>query len=250
MKFRTTRPFGSAWRAAAACLLLAAFMTLLTGCLYPEDKLQQNMPPKEAVRNVQAAVDQYFQELGLLPIANSGQEVPRYEKFKVDYKKLTGKGYLSSIPTSAFENGGNYYFLIIDEETEPRVKLMDIVTSQKINDIQNWVKGHLESRGELPKAGEMYPGFYSIDYDSMGRKAPDIPSVFSGTLISAIMDDNGVVYADYGIDLMQLMSRDNSLQADEQTDLREWLVDASDFVPVKSPVYRLQDGEPVAVQPE
>jgi hypothetical protein len=242
--------YGSACRAAASAITLVALTMLLSGCLYPDENLKQNVPPKEAVRNVQAAVDQYFEELGLLPIANSDQDVPKYEKFKLDFKKLQSKGYLAAIPMAAFENGGNYYFLIIDEETDPTVKLMDIVTYQRINDVQSWVKQYRDSRGSFPAGDEMYPGFYTIDYESMGRNAPELRSVFSGTLLSAIMDKNGIVYTDYGIDLMQLLQKNDDLQATDDTDLREWLVDASDFVPVKSPEYRLQGSEPVAVLPK
>lgn len=244
------KTFGGAKRFSATTVLLATLAVTLSGCLYPKENLKQNIPPKEAVRNVQAAIDQYQEELGLLPIQNSSQDVPKYEKFKLDFPKLQGKGYISSIPAAAFENGGNYYFIVIDEETDPRVKLMDIVTFQKINDIQSWVKQYMDSRGAVPKLDEMYPGFYSIDYESMNKSAPDIRSVFSGVGLSAIVDEGGVVYADYGIDLMQLKQRNAELQATDETDLREWLVDSSDFVPVKSPEYRLKDGEPVAVKPE
>jgi hypothetical protein len=249
MRLWNKEAYGSGYRAAASAILLAALMALLSGCLYPEENLKQNVPPKEAVRNVQAAIDQYFGEQSLLPIANSDQDVPKYEKYKLDFKKLQSKGYLSAIPAAAFENGGNYYFLIIDEESDPTVKLMDIVTFQRINDVQSWVKQYRDSRGSLPQGDEMYPGFFTIDYEAMGRKAPEIRSVFSGTLLSAIMDENGVVYTDYGIDLMQLLQKNAELQAGDDTDLREWLVDSSDYVPVKAPEYRLRGGEPVAVLP-
>lgn len=251
MTMKSKQAFGGgAFRVGATAALLAALMLALSGCLYPKENLKQNVPPKEAVRNVQAAIDQYYDELSLLPIKNSDQDVPKYEKFKIDFTKLLDKGYLSSIPIAAFENGGNYYFIVIDEETAPRVKLLDIVTFQKINDVQSWVKQYVDSRGSVPKHNEMYPGFYSIDYESMNKSAPDIRSLFSGVGLSAIVDDNGVVYTDYGIDIMQLKQRNADLQATEQTDLREWLVDSSDYVPVKSPEYRLRNGEPVAVKSE
>lgn len=225
-------------------------MLSLTGCLYPKDQLKQNQAaPKEAVRNVQAAIEQYQNDTGLLPIHNSNTEVPIYEKYKIDFSKLQVKGYISTIPTAAFENGGNYYFIVIDEETEPLVKLLDIVTFQRVNDIQNWVRSHMQSGGELPKDEEMYPGFYQIDFKSMNRTAPDIRSVFSGQTIAPIIDDEGVVYTDYGIDLMQLILKSEGIAEDDQLDLRRLLVDSSDYVPVKSPIYRLVNGEPQAVHP-
>ncbi|RJE90033.1 DUF3939 domain-containing protein [Paenibacillus sp. 1011MAR3C5] len=235
-------------RIGAMIGLLAMITLSLSGCLYPEDE-KQNVPPKEAVRNVQAAIDQYFDEQGLLPIVTSSQDVPVYEKYKIDYKKLQAKGYLSYIPSAAFENGGNYYFIIIDEETDPTVKLMDIATFQKLIDVQSWVKQYSDSRGSLPKKDEMYPGFYTIDYEGMGKKAPDIRSVFSGVGLHAILDDKGNIYVDYGIDLMQYIQKNGESATNGIDDLRELLVKSSDFVPVKAPVYKLVGGEPVAVLP-
>lgn len=248
MNSRARFAAGRHWRSSVMIGLLAIMTLALSGCLYPEDQ-KQNVPPKEAVRNVQAAIDQYYDEQGLLPILTSAQDVPKYEKYRIDYKKLQAKGYLSYIPSAAFENGGNYYFIIIDEETDPTVKLMDIVTFQKLIDVQKWVKLHEDNRGALPKKDEMYPGFYAIDYEIMGKKAPDIRSVFSGVGLNVIIDDKGNLYVDYGIDLMQYIQKNGEAAASGVDDLRELLVKSNDFVPVKAPEYKLVGGEPVAVLP-
>ncbi|MCA0754425.1 hypothetical protein KP806_05140 [Paenibacillus sp. N4] len=232
------------WAALAAMLLI---LMTVTGCMYPQEELKQNqIAPKEAVRNVQAAIDQYKADTGMLPIKNSAADTPIYEKFVVDFAKLTRMGYMSDIPSAAFENGGNHYFLVIDEETKPRVRLMDIVTFQQINDIQSWVKSYTQSGGKLPKGEEMYPSFYQIDYKAMNKTAPVIRSVFSGQTLHALVDENGVVYADYGIDIMQYVQKSGKTEFEANTDLRTLLVDGSDFVPVKAPVYRWVNGEPQA----
>ncbi len=218
--------------------------------MYPKDQLKQNqVAPKEAVRNVQAAIDQYKAETGMLPIKNSTAETPKYEKFYVDFAKLGRTGYLTDIPSSAFENGGSYSFLVIDEETKPRVKLLDILAFQRINDIQSWVTAYIQTNSELPKGEQMYPGFYQIDYKSMNKTVPAIRSVFSGQTIQALVDDNGVVYSDYGIDIMQFVQKSGKTDFDAAFDLRTLLVDGTDFVPVKSPAYRFVNNEPQAVQP-
>ncbi|KRE54365.1 hypothetical protein [Paenibacillus sp. Soil522] len=234
--------------AAFAALL---FMLLsLSGCMYPKDQFMQNqVAPKEAVRNVQAAIDQYKAETGMLPIKNSTAETPKYEKFYVDFAKLGRTGYLTDIPSSAFENGGSYSFLVLDEETKPRVKLLDILAFQRINDIQSWVTAYIQTNSELPKGEQMYPGFYQIDYKSMNKTVPAIRSVFSGQTIQALVDDNGVVYSDYGIDIMQFVQKSGKTDFDAAFDLRTLLVDGTDFVPVKSPAYRLVNNEPQAVRP-
>ncbi|OMF35169.1 hypothetical protein BK133_10665 [Paenibacillus sp. FSL H8-0548] len=235
---------------SAALVALFVMMLTLSGCMYPKDQLKQNqVAPKDAIRNVQAAIDQYQEETSMLPIKNSTAETPKYEKFYIDFAKLSRTGYLTDIPTSAFENGGNYSYLVIDEETKPTVKLLDIITFQKINDIQGWVRAYIQTNSVLPKGEEMYPGFYQIDYKSMNKTAPVIRSVFSGQTLQAIVDENGVVYTDYGIDIMQFVQKNENIAIDAETDLRSLLVDKSDYVPVKAPLYRLVNEEPQAVQP-
>ncbi|MHA6483881.1 DUF3939 domain-containing protein [Paenibacillus sp. strain BS8-2] len=236
-------------RMAWVALSLALVALPLSGCMYPKDRMQQSMAPKEAIRNVQGAVDQYYDELQLLPIKNSTQSVPVYEKYMIDFDKLISRGYISATPGASFEGGGHYYFLILNEDTDPIVKLMDIVTAQKINDIQNWVDTYMEQNAAVPKSSAVYPGFYEIDYEAMKKKEPTIVSVFSGIPQRAILDEDGTVFTDYGVDLMQLLERNKDKSYEENIDLRTLLVDESEYVPVKSPAYNLVDGEPVAVQP-
>jgi len=237
-------------RQLAAFSALIVMIFALSGCMYPKSQLKQNqVAPKEAIRNVQAAIDQYQTETGMLPMKNSTAETPRYEKFYIDFGMLNRTGYMSDIPSSAFEKGGNYSYLIIDEETKPRVKLLDILAFQKINDIQSWVTSYIQTNSVLPKGDQTYPGFYQIDYKAMSKTAPTIRSVFTGQTIQAIVDENGVVYSDYGIDIMQFIQKSGKKEFDEGLDLRTLLVDGSDFVPIKAPVYHFVNNEPQAVKP-
>ncbi|MHA7963608.1 hypothetical protein ACX93W_05625 [Paenibacillus sp. CAU 1782] len=231
----------------AAVLACAILLVLTSGCLYPKEN-SQSAPPKEAVRNIQSAIDQYFSEQGLLPIINASQDVPLYEKFRLDFKKLQGKGYISSIPAAAFENGGNYYFLIIDEESKPLIRLQDILAFQKVNDLQKQVNTYSSANGKLPLSDTLYPGFFGIDYGVLGIKQPVITSMFSGGALQAMLDEEGTVYIDYGIDIMQRLQREEDISLWQDGDLRRLLIDNTEFVPVKSPAYQLnEDGEPVAV---
>ncbi|WP_082360676.1 hypothetical protein [Bacillus sp. FJAT-28004] len=234
----------------AAFSALIVMLFALSGCMYPKSQLKQNqIAPKEAIRNVQAAIDQYKAETGMLPMKNSTADTPRYEKFYIDFAMLNRTGYMSDIPSSAFEKGGNYSYLIIDEETKPRVKLLDILAFQKINDIQSWVTSYIQTNSVLPKGDQTYPEFYQIDYKAMNKSAPTIRSVFSGQTIQAIVGENGVVYSDYGIDIMQFIQKSGKEDFDPELDLRTLLVDGSDFVPVKAPVYHFVNNEPQAVKP-
>jgi len=248
MTGQAARRSASAWRAAAVVLLLSA---VLTGCLYPKEQLAQNrMPPRDAVRIVQAAVEEYRRDTGLLPIRNADADTPRYEKFVVDLARLLRTGYLSDLPAAAFEKGGNYYFLVLDEETEPTVRLLNIAVLQKLNDLEKRVKEYAASHGgALPAGEELYPSFRLLDFDKLGGRKPDIRSVFSGQPIHVLVHESGEVFADYAADIRRLVEGKGTAPAPDE-DLRELLVSETLFVPVKSPVYHWIDGDPAARYPD
>ncbi|WP_342561824.1 hypothetical protein NST84_19520 [Paenibacillus sp. FSL R7-0345] len=229
----------------AAPVLLSVF----AGCMYPGEEQRPGGGSSESVRRVQAAVDEYQGKEGLLPILNSDADTPRYEKFVVDLEKLRSEGYLDEIPSAAFEQGGNAYFLILDEETTPAVKLMDLVTVQKVNDVQRQVNRYKSAHGgSLPAGEERYPGIYTVDAKSAGTTAVALSSVYSGQPQEFIMDGNGNIYADYSADIMYAVEQSGSTPAADQ-DLRTVLEAASYYVPVKSLPYLWMGGEPVP-QPE
>src|SRR5690242_4804490 len=87
----------------SAVLVLVLFPMLLTGCLYPDEKLQENkVSYRESVKRIQSAVDDFYQEQGILPIITAGAEIPKYEKYRVDLDQLKGRGYIDQIPDTAF----------------------------------------------------------------------------------------------------------------------------------------------------
>lgn len=231
----------------ATCALLAIG---LTGCLYPKERLVENQaPPREAVRNVQAAIEQFQADRGLLPIKNSAADTPVYEKFIIDFAKLQRMNYISDIPNAAYEKGGDYYFLVLNEETEPIVRLMSVVVYQQLNDLQAKVDAYAAANGgALPIGEEAYPSFYYLAVDRLGVAKPDIRSVFGGQPLSVLVHESGTVFGDYGIDVRQAVERSETEPAGEQ-DLRELLMLQSLFVPVKSPAYVWKDGDPFAMLP-
>lgn len=237
---------GAAGRRLLAAAAIASMATLLSGCLYPRDQLGQNqLPAKDAVAGVQAVVDLYQQETGLLPLKNATAETPAYEKFAVDFGKLQRSRYLSELPAASFEKGGSYYFLIQNEETDPTVKLMPLPVFQAVNDMQAEIARLVRGGGAVPLGESLYPGFYRIDYGKLGLKEPKLRSVYSGGALSLMADERGKVYADYGPDLMRAAQKRGLKSIGPDVDLRSLLAEDTDFVPVKSPVYHLIDQEPV-----
>lgn len=229
------------------CIVLFVIMSMtLQGCLYPKEMRKESQQSvREGVLLVQNAVDQYQKDTGLLPLVSSDESVPRYEKFRVNFELLKRKDLLSAIPGSAFESGGSGVYLIIDEETIPKVKVMDLLTSQRVNDLARAVDAHIRAKGALPKQEEVYPGFYRIDEKLIGIQPEEVRSPFSRSVLSFMMDEQGRVYADYAQDIMQLVESSGKQPTGQEKDLRPMLADASFFVPVKSVAYKWSNGAPV-----
>jgi hypothetical protein len=229
-------------------IICAALLLMISGCLYPKQYTPgQAVNVSGTVQAAQDAVNRYQQATGLLPIQNADASVPVYEKYRIDFPKMQRMGYIDSIPKLAFESGGPYIFLIVDEETDPKVKLLDAAVFQTITDVQRKVDAYKrESGGKLPVEGEAYPGFSYLDFKKLGMKQPDIKSMFSPRPLELMADSQGKVYADYGIDLAQQI-REGNLAPSPEEDLRRILVERTPFVPVKSPEYRLVQDEPRAV---
>ncbi|WP_246061811.1 DUF3939 domain-containing protein [Paenibacillus oralis] len=236
-------------RQIALGLLLLAFISLLSGCMYRGEQHAGPASYTDSVDRIQRALDRFQEKEGILPIITAGQETPRYEKYRIDLDRLKRMGYLDEIPSAAFEKGGNVYFLVINEEVDPTVKVLDLPTVQKVNDIQRSVNAYRSSHGgKLPgvEAEETYPGLYTVDLSLIGAEDDEPVSVYSGKTLSYIMDSQGTVYVDYAFDMMQII--DKTQAAPEQgEDLRTRLTDNSYFVPVKSLPYRFIDGAPVPV---
>lgn len=230
-----------------ASFLLSIMSILMSGCMYQSEAEQENpVSYRESVKRIQSAVDDFYKEQSILPIITADEQVPRYEKYRIDLNKLQKMGYIDEIPKTAFENGGDGYFLIINEEEDPSVKVMDLNTQQKVNELQMSVNRYkTANNGELPKGTELYPGFSTVDLSKTDAKNMKLKSVFSGQEVTFMMDNNGIVYIDYAFDIMQAIQKEES-EPTKDEDLRIYLEHASYFVPVKSVPYYWQDKQPVA----
>jgi hypothetical protein len=237
-------------RAMTACLLIL-ILTSMTGCLYPNDQTPgSQVSAREAVLTAQDAVNRYKEQTGLLPIQNAEQSVPLYEKYKIDFGKLKRMGFISQVPSAAFENGGAYQFLIIDEETKPQVKLLDLAVFQAVGNVQKKVDQYrLDHSNRNPAGDEVYPGFPEIDFGKLAMSVPDIRSMYSHQPLNLLVNDRGQVLVDYGIDIAAALKK-LSAKPTVSEDLRRLLVEASYYVPVRSPSYHLVNGEPQAIQTE
>lgn len=236
-----------AWRGAGVLLLVCL---LLSGCMYPKELRKENqVASSEYLMLVQHAIDQYKEKTGVLPIKNSKEETPIYEKYAIDFKKLKDR-YLSAIPANAFENGGTAIYVLVDVEQHPTVKMMDLIAFQKTVELQRLVDEYrTKNAGQLPRGEEVAPGFWTVDFAKLNRQAETVPSVYTRQLeLPFLLHDSGALAIDYAADIMRLIDR-KQLQdkLDGEQDLRALLVEEYPFVPARSYPYRWQDDRPVPV---
>ena len=235
----------AARRAALAVLLLL----LASGCMYPGSDSTGSTVNGQYIQVVEQAITAYQQRTGYYPIHNSTVETPEYEKYRIDFKKLLEYKLISQAPTDSFEAGGYFYYVITNIESNPRVRLMDLRISQHTADMQRVIDQYRDSNGEFPFGDSIHPQFYAIDFELLNRKPEQVKSVFSGSFLSFILHESGKVAIDYGLDLMQAISRSSTVEFAADYDLRELLIDQSPFIPVSSYPYYWQDGEPIVVGP-
>ncbi|UKS31148.1 hypothetical protein LOZ80_17360 [Paenibacillus sp. HWE-109] len=231
--------------ALALCLIM-----LLSGCAYPKELRKENLTnPAEFITVVQQAIDQFHEKTGVLPIKNSDMTTPLYEKYVIDFAKLQKSNLLSAVPANAFESGGIFIYVLVDVETKPIVKLMDLSAYQSVEDVQKKINDYkVKHDGNLPQGIAINEAFEYVDFDKLGAKTPDIKSVYNRkNLISYIVNkQTGDVSIDYGMDIMQVIqsgSLAGSLKADQ--DLRDLLVSKTLFVPIRSTAYLWQKDQPM-----
>ncbi|GIP37480.1 hypothetical protein J31TS4_07600 [Paenibacillus sp. J31TS4] len=233
-------------RRGAAGLVVLLLASTLSGCLYGgQVKSQQAPAPGEYIVIVQNAVDQFKQRTGVLPIKTKDSSTPLYEKYPIDFKKLSEYHLLSTIPPNAFENGGSSIYVLVDAETKPTVKLMDLVSYQEVGELQKKVFDYMGQNGSKPPAGHsLDSGYTTIDYTLLNRKELQVRSPFSGQMLPVVMNQGGRVYIDYSLDLVKTLAKQGADAAKGVEDLRELLVKDSPYVPALSQPYKLVNGEP------
>ncbi|MBS8264699.1 hypothetical protein DYI25_09645 [Mesobacillus boroniphilus] len=216
----------------------------LTGCMYPEEKLVQNQVPyKDQLDSVQSAVDQYKEANGgLLPIKTKDLETPIYQKYPIDFKKIVPR-FIAEAPGNAYENGGLFQYVLVDAETDPTVKLLDLRIAETIREI----KMRINATGYPPFKDRISENVYTLDFKKIGYKEePVVTSPFTSQNLHFIISTDGEIYVDYRSDLYQAI-KSSKKEFEEGEDIRDILVENSMFVPAYSLPYTIdmETNEPV-----
>lgn len=222
----------------AALLLLV--MVFLTGCLYPKQRIAENQAPyKEQIQSVQSAVDQFQKDQdGILPIKTKPAETPYYQKYLIDFQKIVPK-YIAEPPGNSYESGGIFQYMIIDEETNPTVKIFDIRIAQELQDLNLRLTAYRENNGYPPFKERLSDDVFTLDYGKMGLKdEPKIKSPYSGKPLSIVINTKAELFVDYTPDLYEALQK-KAEQFKPGQDIRSVLTDDSDFVPAYSLPYTI-----------
>ncbi|HBI05177.1 MAG TPA: hypothetical protein DDY49_14250 [Paenibacillaceae bacterium] len=222
---------------------LLLFIPLLSGCLYPKERLAENTtPPVQQIQQVQEAVKKFQEKTGVLPLLNRDASTPIYEKYPIDFQKLV-PGYLSTIPGAAFEAGGNYMFVFINPEEKLEVRLADLVVSQKIQSLQQDVQLYYTRNKSYPFGEKIVDGYYLLDFKAFNQEDETVTSQYSQQHLNIIISEKGIVGVDYAPDI-QMAVQKLSTPPGPIEDLRTYLAVDSPVVPIKSFPYLLINGEP------
>ncbi len=229
--------------------LLSLFIitSVLTGCMYPKEKIAKNQVPYEdQIQAVQIAVEKYKEDNGgLLPIKTKSEATPIYQKYPLDFKRIVPK-YLAEPPGNAFESGGVFQYVLIDVETEPKVKIFDLRMAETIREINLRIK----SKEYPPYKEQIANHVFALDFKKMGYKEePVVVSPYSGLPLPFVVNGNAEVYVDYRTDLARAMQAEK-LDYKVGDDIRKILVLNSPFVPAYSLPYTIDEktNEPIFLE--
>ncbi|TYR82580.1 hypothetical protein FZC66_03015 [Priestia megaterium] len=227
-------------------------LILLSACLYPDEKLSKNQVAyKDQIVAVQTAVESFKTDNeGLLPIKTKEMNTPIYQKYPVEFNKLIPK-YMQEPPGTSFENGGVFSYMLIDVETKPTVKLLDLRIAEKIREVNIHLNLYRQNhKGYAPFKDVIADGVFSIDYKKLNMKEPpSVISPYTGNSLPLILNHKGELFVDYSADLYAALKKYNHTYK-EGDDIRRILVDNTDFVPAYSLPYTVNEknNEPIFLE--
>ncbi|MFC4410971.1 hypothetical protein ACFOZY_11130 [Chungangia koreensis] len=222
---------------------LSVMLTILSGCMYPnEQKAENQIPYEDQLNTVQSAVNRYQEATGgLLPIKTRDMETDQFIKYPIEFSKIV-PAYTEKIPSNAFENGGIYQYVLMDVEENPTVKLVDLRTAEKIREL-NIRKG---VNGFAPISDVIVDNVYKLNYEMMGyKKEQTVPSPYSNVELPLVITGDGTIYVDYSIELNRILTEDKpNVKTGE--DIRYLLTEKYPVVPAYSLPYTVNEkNEPI-----
>jgi len=232
-------------RKSLQLIIFLGLILTLSACLFPDSERAQNKIPSESqIAMVQTAVDQYQEEnQGILPIKTMPSDTAIFEKYIIDFNPLKNNNLISELPGNAFEKGGYFQYALVYVETDPTVKLIDVRTSQKLQEIYNKLHIYRQKNTYLPLKENISGKYFEIDFKKIGYSDDQfVISPYSNQELPIIIDSSATLYVDYRSDIHQEIEKNDY---SDYEDIRYLLVDQFPFLPAYSPLYKIEDGYPL-----
>ncbi|GGE11262.1 hypothetical protein GCM10011571_10740 [Marinithermofilum abyssi] len=228
---------------------LAGFLLLTAACGSAERFQQEasNELPGH-VRLAEDAVRSYQKEHQKVPpLKRKSLDDPDYPLYVVDFEKI--KPYIKEIPSTAFESGGAFVYVIPDPYAkEVMVRVMDLRLMEKMRDLQGDVNAFHASEGRWPRGKKQGKEMYTLSFQAMDMEPVVIPSPYHADFeLPVLIDEKGRLHLDYRMDAMRNIQEKNK-QPDKKEDLRNVLMEDHPYVPLYSPPMRYEKKEPVFVK--
>lgn len=223
-------------------LLTISLLTasVLGGCMFPDSERVNNIPYEDQLQSVQSAVDAYQENTGVLPIKTKPANTPLMERYPVEFGRLV-PGYMADPPSNSFEGGGLFQYVLVDVETDPTIKLIDLRVTERLQELQTKINAFRAKEGKFPFDGSLGKNQFTIDYEKVFvSEEPYIPSPYSDKELPIYVDGSGQLFVDYREDMKQaLENTDESLNPGD--DLRYLLYEDSPFAPAYSQGYSIDE---------
>lgn len=223
-------------------LLTISLLTasVLGGCMFPDSERVNNIPYEDQLQSVQSAVDAYQENTGVLPIKTKPANTPLMERYPVEFGRLV-PGYMADPPSNSFEGGGLFQYVLVDVETDPTIKLIDLRVTERLQELQTKINAFRAKEGKFPFDGSLGKNQFTIDYEKVFvSEEPYIPSPYSDKELPIYVDGSGQLFVDYREDMKQVLENtDESLNPGD--DLRYLLYEDSPFAPAYSQGYSIDE---------
>ncbi|MFS0663695.1 hypothetical protein AB1L06_06635 [Bacillus mojavensis] len=233
------------------CAMIFVSVIFLSGCLYPHERKSsvQATPYQDQLKLVQSAVDE-FQKAngGLLPIQTKDMSTPLYQKYPIDFNRLAPR-YMAEPPSTAYESGGDYQYVLVDVEDNPTVKLIDVKMAEKIRDIKLRVQMYRQEHKYPPYQDVLARDLFTLDGKKLGEAdSLSVTSPISGNSLPLMIDGDGEIYADYRTELVSCLKKSKKTFK-PGTEIQDMIWEETPFVPAFSVKYTVNDKqEPVFLE--
>lgn len=217
-----------------------AATVLLAGCMFPETNRVDNVPYEDQLQSVQTAVDSYKETTGVLPIKTKPAETPLVERYPIEFSRLV-PGYLADPPANSFEGGGLFLYVLVEAETDPTVKLIDLRVTERLQALQTNINSFRVKEGKYPFKGSLGKNQFTIDYDLVFvSEEPFIPSPYTENELPIYVDGSGQLFVDYRADLEAALENTDA-EPKVGEDIRYLLYENAPFAPAYSQGYTINE---------